>query len=131
MSWIEEVVQLLPDHRGRNHEYRGAFLPEPLSTDVGEFGGRRVGGPVARQISNPDDGSSQTIGNVGSDSNQIITEIMELDVNECLQRREGKRRRSVDGGRAARIPSATVDSRPFAVEGGVDTSRKPPDAGQL
>ena len=82
MSWTEEIVRLLGDDCGRHDEYRSPRLPEPLGADVGEFTGRWVHLPIAAEVPKTDDRSPQALGNVGGDSDEIVSEIVRLDVDE-------------------------------------------------
>jgi hypothetical protein len=128
---IQEIVPLLGDDGGRDQEDGAPPREGPPRAQVGQSLRRRECSPVRGKGGKPEVGPGDIVRDVGRDRDEIGRSVGELDVDEVLQRRQGKRAGRVDDGDAAVVPASAGKASTLAVEGGVSLAAEPPDPGQL
>jgi hypothetical protein len=87
--------------------------------------------PVAAELGRADLRDRQRVGDVGGDRDEIGRRRDRTQVDEQLERSQGKARRRVDEGRSWPVPAPAMPTSAFTVERRVLALADAPDARQL
>jgi len=114
---VEHIVGFLRNHGRRDDQDGRPSASNPLGANIDQRAGWRVLLPVFGEVTDPDDRSPDTVGNIGSDRHEVIPEVIRFNVNERFQGRQSERGRGVHDGGAGVVPPPTPQTRAFAIEG--------------
>jgi len=126
MSGVHEDVRLFRNDCRGDHEHGRPNGRKPL---VAERPGRRLlAGPAVGQFVGTDLLLRERIRDLDRERAEVFGDLVHIEVHQCFECREGEMARAVDERAARRVPTASLQTRPFPVERGVWSAREPPNA---